>query len=258
MPYSVVRTGDVTIERCSEILPPTRVGILLLGGTGSGKSSFIEALAGSGRQLGISGGTLESVTQEVQAFKVVNVHVAWSHGDFWPIYLVDTPGFLDSKMSELEVLSKVNAWREQNGQVFRMHYVFYFCRITDTRLPGSAHRLMQIIKNLGALPSGVTVAQHNHPQFVKYHYLLDAVLASQQFRGAIEDSLASLHIINISRRLVLLWILNDAKNDFIHAYANLRIFGTPSGDFSPFTPNVPLRRSDLKKLDKLERQLKRQ
>ncbi|PPQ81489.1 hypothetical protein CVT24_000695 [Panaeolus cyanescens] len=87
----------------------------LLGATGSGKSSFIEALAGKDHQLGISGSTLESVTQNVQTFKVVNMERKWQHGDVWPVFIVDTPGFLDSKMSEVQILNKVNQWIERNG-----------------------------------------------------------------------------------------------------------------------------------------------
>ncbi|PPR05676.1 hypothetical protein CVT24_002915 [Panaeolus cyanescens] len=75
--------------------------IRLLGATGTGKSSFIEALAGSGQNLGISGGTLESVTQDIEAFKVVNMIYG-----AWPVFLVDSPGFLDNRMSEFAIVKK--------------------------------------------------------------------------------------------------------------------------------------------------------
>ncbi|PPQ72068.1 hypothetical protein CVT24_008296 [Panaeolus cyanescens] len=143
----VVRTGEVSIEQWSGKVPGKGYRILLLCATGSGKSSFIEAMAGSGHRLGISGGTLESVTQEAKAFKLVNIQFKWTDGDLWPVYLVDTPGFLDSKMSEVEIVKKLDEWQKKHDTW--VHYVFYFSRITDTRIPGSARRLTHIIKTLG-------------------------------------------------------------------------------------------------------------
>ncbi|PPR05060.1 hypothetical protein CVT24_010192 [Panaeolus cyanescens] len=117
----------------------------LLGVTGSGKSSFIEALASSGQRLGISGSTLDSVTQEVEAFKVINIDHYRGYGNTCPVFLVDTPGFLDARMSEVEVVEKIEAWMGRNGSV---DLVFYFGRINDKRMTGRAWRLMTIIKNL--------------------------------------------------------------------------------------------------------------
>ncbi|PPQ74676.1 hypothetical protein CVT24_003783 [Panaeolus cyanescens] len=79
------------------------------------KSQFIEALAGPENKLGISGGTLESVTQEVQAYKVVNARYDWRHGPPRPVFLVDTPGFLDVNLSGMEILYKGNKWETENG-----------------------------------------------------------------------------------------------------------------------------------------------
>ncbi|PPR08204.1 hypothetical protein CVT24_001391 [Panaeolus cyanescens] len=136
----LIQTGDVSVERWTRKLSGKSCSW-----AGSGKSSFIEALAGSGQNLGISGSTLESVTKEVQAYRVVNLQRKWDDGDIWPIYLVDTPGFLDGKMSEAAVASKIQKWMDENG---RIHSVFYFCRINDKRIPGTAHRLIDIVKIL--------------------------------------------------------------------------------------------------------------
>ncbi|PPR04561.1 hypothetical protein CVT24_012070 [Panaeolus cyanescens] len=115
MTSRIIQTGGVSVERWSGHLQPEGFRVLLLGATGSGKSSFIEALAGNDHQLGISGGTLDSVTQNVQAFKAVNVQLMGRHDEFRPLYIIDTPGFLDSKMSELEIVNKVKGWMDQNG-----------------------------------------------------------------------------------------------------------------------------------------------
>ncbi|PPQ80115.1 hypothetical protein CVT24_006538 [Panaeolus cyanescens] len=153
-PMSIVRTGDVSVEQHSGKLPDLSFRILLLGGTGSGKSSFIEALSGRGQQLGISGSTLESVTQEVHAYKVVNVQINMSHGDTWPIYVVDTPGFSDAKRSEAEVVSKIEEWMDEHGLI---DAVYYCCRINDKRIPGSAQTLIKIVKSLGIESKSLTI-----------------------------------------------------------------------------------------------------
>ncbi|PPR07895.1 hypothetical protein CVT24_005576 [Panaeolus cyanescens] len=154
MSERVEQSGDVSVERWSGEVPYDSFRVLLLGATGSGKSSFIEALAGRDHTLGISGGTLDSVTQDVQAFKVVNLEQKWDHGVVWPLFIIDTPGFLDSKMSEVQVLNKAQIWIEKNGTI---NVVFYICRITDTRIPGSAQRLMKIIKSLGIPAYGLII-----------------------------------------------------------------------------------------------------
>ncbi|KAF9033367.1 hypothetical protein BJ165DRAFT_1396480 [Panaeolus papilionaceus] len=74
---------------------------LLMGPTGSGKSTFIESLSPD-HKLDISKNSLESVTQEVVCYQVVNL--MW-HA--WNILLVDTPGFLDTKMSESRITKMI-------------------------------------------------------------------------------------------------------------------------------------------------------
>ncbi|PPR05630.1 hypothetical protein CVT24_002887 [Panaeolus cyanescens] len=133
----LIEPGDDLIEPWTDTVPYHGRRFLLLGATGSGKSTFIEALAGSGQRLGISGSTLESVTQDVQTFRLLNLR---------PVYLVDTPGFSDVKMSEIQILNKIHEWQATNGYI---HCVFYFVRITDKRIGRSARRLIKIIKGLG-------------------------------------------------------------------------------------------------------------
>ncbi|PPQ71874.1 hypothetical protein CVT24_006890 [Panaeolus cyanescens] len=80
--------------------------ILIMGPTGSGKSSFIEAIAGPNWMINkISSGQLEGFTQDVNCYYIENV--MWKE---YPIYIVDTPGFADTKMSEFEILRKIEAW----------------------------------------------------------------------------------------------------------------------------------------------------
>ncbi|PPR03261.1 hypothetical protein CVT24_012822 [Panaeolus cyanescens] len=145
-PWTIVKTGNVSVKRCDIArFPAQSITILLLGATGSGKSSFIEALAGPRKKLGISGGTFESVTKDIQAYEVVNMKANWSNIDIWPVYIIDTPGFSDAKMAEVKIVKKLDKWEKKSG------------RITDTRVPGSAWGLLNIINSFGMNPGGLVV-----------------------------------------------------------------------------------------------------
>ncbi|KAF9050631.1 hypothetical protein BJ165DRAFT_1459144, partial [Panaeolus papilionaceus] len=111
-----------------------------MGPTGAGKSSFIEALAGESQKLSISKDQLAGYTHTVNAYKVVNLTV---YGN--PVYLLDTPGFSDSKISELEILEMVR--KRMNDDGFRyLRGIFYLTPISETRLPGSRRRTIEMLK----------------------------------------------------------------------------------------------------------------
>ncbi|PPR04255.1 hypothetical protein CVT24_013346 [Panaeolus cyanescens] len=115
---------------------------LLVGPTGAGKSTFIEALAND-RTMGISKDQLEGFTQALTAYEVVNVH-------YYPddsICLLDVPGFSDTNLSEIEILEMVKTWMKDND-VSSLESVIYFCPITDTRLPGSRRKTIEMFKAL--------------------------------------------------------------------------------------------------------------
>ncbi|PPR07626.1 hypothetical protein CVT24_004185, partial [Panaeolus cyanescens] len=112
--------------------------ILLAGPTGSGKSSFIEALGndkslgiskdqlegftqtvtayhvknmefiealGNDKSLGISKDQLEGFTQTVTAYHVKNMEVKGQYGTT-PVCLLDSPGFSDTNISEMEIIEQ--------------------------------------------------------------------------------------------------------------------------------------------------------
>ncbi|KAF9042401.1 hypothetical protein BJ165DRAFT_1349097, partial [Panaeolus papilionaceus] len=118
----------------------------ILGPTGAGKSRFIEALAGEGQSLGIAKDQLAGFTQEVTGYKVKNAIVKWQFLTF-TLYLIDTPGFSDSKISELELITKVRKWMTDQ-RVGRLYGVLYLSPITDTRVPGSKRRTIKMIQSL--------------------------------------------------------------------------------------------------------------
>ena len=64
--------------------------------------------------MGISKDQLAGFTQEVTAYKVKNAMLQWLD-DIYTLYLIDAPGFSDSKISELEIITKVKQWMKDQG-----------------------------------------------------------------------------------------------------------------------------------------------
>ncbi|PPQ70191.1 hypothetical protein CVT24_003907 [Panaeolus cyanescens] len=165
--------GDVSIVR-EDVFEhpgePKSIIVLIMGPTGAGKSSFIESIAG--HTFGISKDQLEGYTQTVTSYKLVNAvyeHKHRSHQGAMPIYLIDTPGFCDNKMSEMEIIEKVRMWMGKYGYVKRLffapnafiHHIIYLQPITDTRLSGHKKRLIEMFKLLIGGPEAgwhVTIA----------------------------------------------------------------------------------------------------
>ncbi|KAF9042427.1 hypothetical protein BJ165DRAFT_266160 [Panaeolus papilionaceus] len=140
-------TGEVSVEPCESIQKYHNWCILILGPTGAGKSSFIEALAGKDQSLGISKDQLAGVTQEITAYGVKNAELRFVNEKPWVIYFIDTPGFSDSKMSEIEIICKVKRWMSDQS-VWWINGVLYLSPITDTRVSGSKLRTINMIQSL--------------------------------------------------------------------------------------------------------------
>jgi len=68
---------------------------------------LINKILGPGRQQTMVGSSLDSVTREVQAFECFN-----SEGR--RIILVDSPGFNDTNVSDLDVLQSIADWLKQS------------------------------------------------------------------------------------------------------------------------------------------------
>ncbi|PPQ76585.1 hypothetical protein CVT24_010584 [Panaeolus cyanescens] len=100
---------DISFQRIKWDEPPRYPGpdnfvFVLLGSTGSGKSTFLECLAND-RNLGISGNTLHGVTDEVTVYRMTCDKLEWSD-----MYFLDTPGFLDCKIPESKTLRMAEEW----------------------------------------------------------------------------------------------------------------------------------------------------
>ncbi|PPR06045.1 hypothetical protein CVT24_004713 [Panaeolus cyanescens] len=177
--HKIHSTGTITARPCNEPIDDDAFIFLALGPTGSGKSSFIEALAGPNTSLGISKNQLAGYTQDCTAYILVN---AWyqhrprkdntdvnndlqqtTMGKKRPIIIVDSPGFADSKLSMQGIMTKIRTWMMHNGNPMtgstqrEFHHVLCFTPITDTRLSGSKHKVLEVCKKL-------TRVSEPHPQ----------------------------------------------------------------------------------------------
>ncbi|PPR02098.1 hypothetical protein CVT24_011232 [Panaeolus cyanescens] len=156
--------------------------ILLAGPTGAGKSSFIEAL-GNDKSLGISKDQLEGFTQTVTAYHVKNMVCKEQYRSL-SVCLLDSPGFSDTKMSEMEIIEQVRMWMED--QSFSLDIILYFCPINATRIPGTQRRTIDMLKSLVRATGG-----HWQPEgtFTIVTTMWDQV-CSERVQKRAEDNLA--------------------------------------------------------------------
>ncbi|KAF9035564.1 hypothetical protein BJ165DRAFT_1562331 [Panaeolus papilionaceus] len=115
-----------------------------MGPTGAGKSSFIEALAGNSQQLSISKDQLAAYTQAVNGYRLVNI-ISTGGITRHPVYLIDTPGFSDSKISEVEIMNMVRKWLRDHDLRY-VRGILFLTPITGTRLHGSQWRTIEMLR----------------------------------------------------------------------------------------------------------------
>ncbi|KAF9031142.1 hypothetical protein BJ165DRAFT_1535476 [Panaeolus papilionaceus] len=135
---------------------------LLMGPTGAGKSTFIESLSPD-HKLEISKDSLESVTQEVVCYRVVSLTYLGGN-----VILVDTPGFLDTKMSESQITKMIIVTLDNLHQSAARVDVclLYFQPITDIRMGGSKRGAVKLLRafaeSFGAIGITVATTMWNH------------------------------------------------------------------------------------------------
>ncbi|KAF9037993.1 hypothetical protein BJ165DRAFT_1531892 [Panaeolus papilionaceus] len=123
--------------------------VLIMGPTGSGKSSFIEALGLKGTPR-ISSNDLDGCTQTICAYRLNNVT---RNGDV--IHLVDSPGFADSKISEMSIVTMLQRWI---GDHSYFHRILYFTPITSVRLPRTQRQVLQTFQALSGIKAAVEIS----------------------------------------------------------------------------------------------------
>ncbi|KAJ3873810.1 lipoxygenase [Lentinula edodes] len=127
----------------SEPVGQNDVVMLLMGSTGTGKSSFIRLLTNN---TGVKiGNNLDSQTSDVQVFHFFDKFSGRN------IVLVDTPGFDDSRndITDTAVLKKIaefllNKYDEKR----KLNGLIYLHRMSDPRFGGQASRNLKMFQNL--------------------------------------------------------------------------------------------------------------
>ncbi|EIW84007.1 hypothetical protein CONPUDRAFT_119547 [Coniophora puteana RWD-64-598 SS2] len=113
--------------------------IAVMGSTGSGKTTFINAASGSSLRIGTG---LESCTNEVQTSRPFNL-------DGRSVVLIDTPGFDDTTKSDTDVLRLIATSlvkRYEHGT--KLAGIIYLHRISDIRMGGTSSRNFRMFREL--------------------------------------------------------------------------------------------------------------
>ncbi|KAF8811579.1 P-loop containing nucleoside triphosphate hydrolase protein [Phlegmacium glaucopus] len=112
-----------------------------MGPTGAGKSTFINKVAGiEGTEVGHG---LKSCTHTVQIVRCLDTQQNRR------VVLVDTPGFNDTNVSDLDTLRMVASWLKITYQKdIRLAGLLFFHRISDNRMGGSPMKYLKMFQNL--------------------------------------------------------------------------------------------------------------
>ncbi|KAF9444015.1 hypothetical protein P691DRAFT_737086 [Macrolepiota fuliginosa MF-IS2] len=111
-----------------------------MGPTGAGKSTFIQTMIG--RETNGVGHSLESYTNQISAMRV-------TFSDGVSVVLVDTPGFDDTHLSDLDILKIVAKWLEDiRRRSLTLSGILYLHRISDNRMAGTPLKNLKMFKKL--------------------------------------------------------------------------------------------------------------
>ncbi|KAF5344097.1 hypothetical protein D9758_008875 [Tetrapyrgos nigripes] len=117
--------------------------IVVMGSTGTGKSSFINLLTGDNTVK--IGNTLNSETSEIQLIRFIDP------ASRRKVVIVDTPGFDDSRsgVTNTNVLTTITEFLlEEYDKDRKINGLVYLHRISDTRFGGQASHNLKLFKSL--------------------------------------------------------------------------------------------------------------
>ncbi|KAI6042360.1 P-loop containing nucleoside triphosphate hydrolase protein, partial [Pisolithus marmoratus] len=110
-----------------------------MGPTGAGKSSFVAKATGNGNE-----GVGHSLTSHTSEIKATRCMIEGSN-----VVLVDTPGFDDTKKSDLQILESISDWLSKTyTQGTLLSGILYFHRISDNRMAGTPLKNLRVFQKL--------------------------------------------------------------------------------------------------------------
>ncbi|EPS45311.1 hypothetical protein H072_697 [Dactylellina haptotyla CBS 200.50] len=115
---------------------PGDIIIVVMGTTGVGKSTFISYATGQNVKVG---NTLEACTSKTGMYQIPNSN----------IYLVDTPGFDDTYVSDKDILEGISdCLRECVSDGLKVSGILYVHPITEARMKGSAMKNLRMFRKV--------------------------------------------------------------------------------------------------------------
>ncbi|KAF8198131.1 P-loop containing nucleoside triphosphate hydrolase protein [Pholiota molesta] len=116
-----------------------------MGPTGSGKSTFINTLLGK-EEMKVTH-KLESCTQVLQA--AVIMPAGSDSTDDGRLIIVDTPGFDDTSLSDVEILDRISSWLATSYNCsMKLAGLIYLHDMTTTRMLGSSLKNLAVFTQL--------------------------------------------------------------------------------------------------------------
>jgi len=143
------------------VKPPPPVLIAVMGKTGTGKTSFVNALTDRGLTVGHGLEACEyslstdfpfiylkdSPSNEAAGTQDIQTAITTINGR--EVWLIDTPGFDDTHRSDVDILSTIANWvQHASHERKRLSGIIYLHRIADTRMEGSHMKNLRMFREL--------------------------------------------------------------------------------------------------------------
>ncbi|CUA70610.1 hypothetical protein RSOLAG22IIIB_09034 [Rhizoctonia solani] len=154
---------------------------VVFGGTGVGKTSFVNDASSSNLQIGHD---LPSCTKVVQAGPIFSIEGR-------AVQLFDTPGFDDTTLTDTEILQQIAEFLlSLYGRGQQINGVLYLHRITDNRMSGASIRALSLFEKIcgnQAMRNAVIVTNMWSTPRDPQEEARENQLKSEYFRNAIEN-----------------------------------------------------------------------
>jgi len=159
MADSAFRNGASDLRHRPKTPPPVLIAVM--GKTGTGKTSFVNAVAGGELTVGDSLKACEYSLSinfpfvylrdppSDEAVGTQDIQTASTTINGREVQLIDTPGFDDTDRSDVDILSTIAKWVQQ-ANYLRKHLsgIIYLHRISDIRMEGSSVKNLRMFREL--------------------------------------------------------------------------------------------------------------